>query len=376
MRKWSIAFLVLIAVVSLVPPSGAQEPESDYVLYYLTRNIETCGYSFLMRSEFDAGQTPHGGYPVLDFKGVSLPGLPVISPDGETILLAATPPFHFSESSYSPDQIYAVSPFGGDFRSISKPDRYFTGLGWSPDGSHFAVFTNPVTDAIGFRLEILDLEGNTILALDGPGSSSGLPVAWTQDGSRLAMMDSFSNGPARLFIVDTETGEITTNETPIYAPFASTTVNWSADEQYLYFTGALEENPTGLRDYSIIQYDVDADEATIFWDAMQVADQSTIIAPDISQLATVVEVDSGAWQLIVLDIASREVIQQANVWPTLEYELGHPVWSPDGAYIAFSMQVDFEGAAQVYVLETVSGEVTQVTSNPEESAVHPQWLPQ
>ncbi|MCI0709721.1 MAG: hypothetical protein L0154_06110 [Chloroflexi bacterium] len=376
MCRWLFLLLVLVFVTPMVPKSEAQEPEADYVLYYLTRNIETSGYNFLLRSEFDAGQTPHEGFPMLDFKGANLSGLPAISPDGETILLAATPPFDYSESGYSPNQIYAVSPYGGDFRSFSNADRYFTGLEWSPDGSRIAAFTNPVTDAIGFRLEILDVEGNTVLSIDGPGSTFGLPVDWTQDGSRLAMMDSFSNGPTRLFIVDTATGEITTNETPIYAPFASTVVNWSADEQYLYFTGALEPNTSGPPDYFIIEYDVGADEATVFWDAMKIADQSTVISPDRSQLTTIVQADGGTWQLIVLDIASQEIVQQAEVWPTFEYEYGHPVWSPDSTYIAYSMQVDFEGAAQVYVLNVANGEVTQVTFNPDESAVHPQWLPQ
>jgi WD40 repeat protein len=372
-RHLIFTLLVWLIGVYFIPKSVAQEDEPDYVFYYLTQDQQAIGFQHLMRSEFDADQTPHEGSPILDFQGASVTSLPAISPDGEMIAFATTMPFAYSESGYLPQQIYSVSALGGDFRSISSANKYYAGLDWSPDGNHIAVFTNPVTDAIGFRLEILDAQGNPILSLDGPGSASGLPIAWTQDGTRLAMLASPGTQPATLHIVDTRTGKFTVNDAPIYAPYSSTVVNWSQNEQYLYFTGSLEENTLGK--YSIIRYDVDTRTAEVFWDELAVDYQSTVLSPHKTELATIVQVDGGRWQLVVIDVDSGEIVQQVDVWPSPEYEYGHPVWSPDGAYIAFSMQMDFEGAAQVYVLDVVSGKVTQVTFNPEINAVHPQWLP-
>ncbi len=100
-----------------------------------------------------------------------------------------------------------------------------------------------------------------------------------------------------------------------------------------------------------------------------------MLSPDRSRFVMMDGSDNNGYRLIVVDIESRGVIQSINVSPLIAYFHGPAVWSPDGAYIAFSMKEDFRERATIYLLDVASGELTQVTSNREVDAVYPQWLP-
>lgn len=368
-KKLSI-FALLALIILLTQASFAQDspPEPDYVLFYIERTEEASRWGDMIRVEFKDGRISYD-YRILDFHRQGTKP-PVITPDGKLIYLITTPPFAYSGPGYLPDQIYAVTPDGNNFRSISPDDRYYYGMSFSPDGNQFAVFTNPVTDAIGFGLAFMDADGTNRREL-GIGGGYRANITWAPDGSQVAMV-RFEN---EIVILDVASGEIVAAKPDLQTSWGLNIVNWGGDGQTLYFAGTDADERSGI--FYIYTYDIADDTLEIFYDERRVADGSVIISPDKSQLASFTIDEARTRYLTVFDINTADIIQDIEIsGMPFEFEDGPLVWSPDGVLIAFTQRIDEElRIPHVFVLDVVSGDLQRISPS-DYGAVYPMWLPQ
>lgn len=367
-----IAFILLLSAVPfLTTVSFAQDNTPDNVLYFLERGSSLHQYTLLMSVEFDAGIIG-SSWPVMNLHDESI-SPPVFAPDGESIYFVAKPPFAYNEAGYIPDQIVSVSPDGSGYTTISPDDRYYTALSVSPDGSQFSFGTNPVTDAIGYRLAFMDTDGTNRRELD-IGMAFNPQITWSPDGTQIAFGNYLGvTATDTIFLVDVSSGEIV-NQVDLQLPASSNPINWGVDGQHLYFVASVSSEPPST--YFIHQYDSATDTLSVFNEELTVADSSVIISPDKSQLATYTFGEERNYYLTVLDITSGDIVQQVqlNAYPN-EFENGPLAWSPNGQMIAYPQSMDENGTiSQVFVLDVGSGEVQQISYN-ENGAAHPMWLP-
>lgn len=116
--------------------------------------------------------------------------LPVWSPDGREIA--------FVRRSGSDDAIYVVPALGGAERKICDSG---VGVAWSPDGKRLAISTQPsASETSGIALWSLETGQVDVLTKPKPASDS-LP-AFSPDGRRLAFVRSFAFASREVFVMN------------------------------------------------------------------------------------------------------------------------------------------------------------------------------
>jgi Tol biopolymer transport system component len=221
--------------------------------------------------------------------------------------------------------IYSVNPDGSDpVRLVELPGTGMIGaLDWSPDGSELA-FVGP-SDGSHATIFAVGPDGAGLRVV-GPltpnGSTAGL--SWSPDGSQIAYVDGW-RGTNALYVVDATGGEprrITGEDLYVAGP------DWSPDGRSIVFAS---EEPNAQ--------------------------------PEL-------------WDIFVIDLQTLEVRRLTDD-PSLDLE---PAWSPDGRRIVFRSRRDLvpsesvEGADEIYVMNANGTGQTRLTFD-ESIDQSPVWSP-
>ena len=227
----------------------------------------------------------------------------------------------------------------------------------SPSGA--ASFPEP-TGTIAFigggfgPITLLDVASGTTEPLTKQSYGS-VSVAWSPDGSLIAMARAVSEGNGELVLFSTKTGELT-ETMPIDPLLHPGDVDWSPNGTTLAFTDTLGRLHTIESDGSHLE------EVATDGRALDIA-----FSPSGGQIAfvgdkgglSVVDLDTGATSIVFSDPAKQ------RVW------FG-PTWSPDGSMLAFSMTE--EGGSSINVVN-VDGSGFRQVLDPSHEGVAPTWSP-
>jgi TolB protein len=179
-------------------------------------------------------------------------------------------------------------------------------------------------------------------------------VAWSPDGSTIAMKRAILEGNGELVLVSSTTGEIvrTLPVDPLMNPID---VTWAPDGTSLAFTDTYADLWTIRVDGSDLRHRAIGGLRALDLDW----------SPDGSQIAFITE--QGQLALIHPDRGDPRIIfdDARRAW------FG-PSWSPDGERIAFSAGT--EGASQIFVIEADGSNLMQLTDDAEDST-DPTWSP-
>jgi Tol biopolymer transport system component len=129
-------------------------------------------------------------------------GLPVLSPDGQTVAFVATPP------GSGPVDIYTVGVAGGEPVNLTQSDSNDLFPRWSPDGSKIAFISDRDENA---EIYVMDSDGGNLINLSNSlaQESPQGDFSWSPDGSQI-LFHTDRDGDVEVYIMDA-TGENQTN---------------------------------------------------------------------------------------------------------------------------------------------------------------------
>jgi len=229
------------------------------------------------------------------------------------------------------EHLFAASPDGSDVRRLTPDGR---AAYWSPD-----VSLDGRTVVVAHEIPSFE-PGQAVLAtvpIEG-GSPTWLTEetwvvrdpAWSPDGGRIAFAGS-PGGPFGIYVFDVETGDVrlvpTTDEISVGHP------TWSPDGSRIAFEGSMGS-------------DIEIEQMQATWDVYSVAVDGIGMTnltntPDVSEvqpawswaLDRIAFVESGPAEGALLTMSSTGT-DPVTVFSG-ELAPANPVWSPDGAMIAF-----------------------------------------
>lgn len=137
--------------------------------------------------------------------------------------------------------------------SPSTNNFFGTSVSWSPDGSKIAVSSALGNSTISQYVYIVSASTgsliNTIASISGNGTGFGFGLAWSPDGSKLAIgTPVYLSGIGIIYIVDPNNGNLITsiNSFTSNADFFGNIVSWSADGTKLAIGSPGYSNSTGI----------------------------------------------------------------------------------------------------------------------------------
>ena len=192
------------------------------------------------------------------FPGTGFPGDARWSPDGGRIAYSVT-----VEISESVDRraIRLVNPDGSAIRQITDPPGSDMDPVWSPDGRRLAFSR---TDANGVvQVFVVDTTGANLRQLTSEATGSGDwvgPVAWSSDGSRLAVQVGISGGSSTSLEIAMADGSAVIPLTDAGVPALVYVSPWSPDGSRI----AWSERTTGDSGYVRVA-DADGTNVRTVW---------------------------------------------------------------------------------------------------------------
>ncbi len=193
---------------------------------------------------------------------------------------------------------------------------------WSPDGTTLAFqYVKPDTGQLD-GLWLADENGQNLRPVPNTLIQDRAP-SWSPDGTRL-VFESVRDGKSGIFIVELETGDVTPVLSssqveylrPVWSPsgtaiaYIARQITSDGEHRRLYTVNVNGKNPLHLSDFDQV--------LSANW------------SPDGTQL--VAAVGQGAFTSSIVTVAVRD---GASTTLTEGFADTEPVWSPDGAYIAF-----------------------------------------
>jgi Tol biopolymer transport system component/DNA-binding winged helix-turn-helix (wHTH) protein len=287
---------------------------------------------------------------------------PAFSPGGDRIAFC---------SEREGGGIFVMGATGESLRRLT--DHGFNPA-WSPDGRQIVFSTdsttlNTINPGVG-RLEIVDVDTSGVRVLDSAGTA--YQPRWSPHGHRIVFWSNKRSGRWRdIWTVSPETGDVR----PVTHD-ADTDWNpaWSPDGKYIYYTSAREGTT------SLWRTRVDEKTGATIGRAEFVA---TSVPAEIAHLT----LSGDGTRVAYAALQSSSNLREVAFDPEAGTVVGNPVWitqtskdklwpaaSPDGGWIAFSLQ----GAGSTMNIALVRPDGTglrMLTSDLRERNMMPSWSP-
>jgi Tol biopolymer transport system component len=241
----------------------------------------------------------------------------------------------------------------------------------SPDGQSIVVFASP--NQSSSSLYLIDSKGGNQRYLIRAQSKIGAP-AWSPDGKQLVYAAVGAKGLG-LYLLSIDTGKSTKIDIP-KPPFTGIRgrASWSPDGKHILFAGTVESVPT------LFQVDLDGANLKKFLVESMPAD-SPEWSPDGKHVVFVGYESSGSSLGMIVAVANADGTLNTRirqVIPRGRFDaITHPTWSPDGKRIAFGY---FKAAAsgiakQIFVVDVKDIESVDLKKlQPAMSdAINPSW---
>lgn len=245
--------------------------------------------------------------------GTDVPGrCPVWSPDGSR--LAFVSPRENAFGAYASD-IYVINADGSGLTQLTNDDHIEDHVSWSPDGERLVFEWQGETPdgSYGSDVYVVNADGSGLTNLGDNHEEETGPV-WSADGESIA------------FVV------------------------WNSSNEGLYVMKADGSGRTNLTEGS----------------DLYIPPQAVAWSPDAKRLAFAVDFpESGLYTVDANGSNLRKLADQA--YP----DEAHPVWSPDGQYLAF-VGFGSSGVQEVYVIGANGAGLQRLTSG---GASEPSWAP-
>jgi Tol biopolymer transport system component/formylglycine-generating enzyme required for sulfatase activity len=327
---------------------------------------------------------------------------PAWSPDGSRIAFV-------SERDGNAD-IYVMNADGSDPQRLTTSESEDSGPAWSPDGSRIAFTSEQDGNA---DIHVMDADGSDPQRLTTSESEDSAPT-WSPDGARIAFV-SERDGNADIHVMNADGSDpqrLTTNESddqqPAWSPdgsriaFASDRYGDSdiyimdsngQDQRWLMQDYARNTNPTWVPESRYIAFVSDRDgtheiyvtdsndyephritfNETDDWDPAWFVPPVTLPG----KIAFTSERD-GDWDIYVVNTDGSDVQNfttheaESPLSPVQDWLDISPVWSPDGARIAFTSDRDI--GWEIYVMNADGTNLQRLTDN-DRGEYDPSWSP-
>lgn len=271
--------------------------------------------------------------------------------------------------------IYTVRPDGAERTLLTDNRCAAFGPQWSPDGSQIAFLCGERTQDL-IRLWVMNADGSHAKALNKV--SGFVPFSWSGDGQFLVYSDSQRDGREMdIYKVAVQSGKVTnlTADSSVWDAFPA----WSPQGDWIAFVSDRSEEGKAFDDIWIMQPDgkglKNLTDNGSTWE-----DDYPAWSPDGSQIAFFrwgIFSDSstpggpqGLW-VMNADGSEAHVLYGKSLQPR-----DAPVWSPDGAYIAFTVGVEENDLwavsvqeKEVFQLSDLAGTIHNITWSPDGRAI-------
>jgi len=230
---------------------------------------------------------------------------------------------------------------------------------WSPDGSSVAVSTD--SSILVGPVDRNGVLGVTREIVPGPNFISGL--AWSPDGTRLALTDTdFEAECDELSTVQPDgTNQLFLTSCDQYSGNPS----WSPDGT----TIALSALSVDVFAFGIFLYDATGGSVPRMLDTGSLEAATVAWSPDGSRIAFASRGAEGVeYDVYVVDPDGAHLTRLTRA----PGDDGSPAWSPDGTRIAFVSHRD--GNGEIYVMAADGSDPTRITNNPASDSL-PAWRP-
>jgi Tol biopolymer transport system component len=297
---------------------------------------------------------------------------PAWSPDGR--LIAFT-----SEGGSRDPGIYTMSPDGtGVAEWAHDPDPANLGIAWSPDGTKMALVS---IRGLGNdrNVYVLDVASGEVAAIGQPGAYFG--VSWQPASKEVVTSPANEaiyfrvagpDGNAQVDAIHPDGADLHV-AFPEGSPLTNGHLAWAADGSRVAFdayygdrVGISTADPSGA---SVTPLTSAVNDTWPSWspDGKKIAFASTRYDPSIEACPTGVDLRCQT-DIYVMNSDGSDVTRLTSD-PAPEW---NPVWSPDGAQIAF---VRGESETEVFVMQADGSDVRQVTTTEGGSGFTPSWSP-
>jgi len=358
----------------------AAEPEPDDLPLLLRPGcaIPLGALIVLLVSVFITSMVVTDGRPLILMEALTPPPTPTITPTitplpvasptpgdsgaavgGGTVVPASPGELAFSSNRDGDYEIYLIDENGENLRQLTSDTTYDFDPCWSPDGQSLVYASSADGDS---EIMTMDADGHNPLRLTDNTARDADPD-WSPDGEWIAF-DSDRDGDFEIYVVRTDGSDlrqITDND------FDDLDPTWSPDgTQIAYY---IKESGSDNTDLAVI--DVSAGEPRRLTDSPAL-DQWPAWSPDGFVIAFTSSEgrSAGRRSLFLFDLASG---QAAPLTGNVSKD-DDPAWSPDGTRLAFDSDRAGAGFFDLYIVDVVTGSLTQITET-DANDVAPTWRP-